>query len=94
MSRPRLQRHACVRPQSNTFKPQGIPLRGLEFVELTHEETEAMWLSDYRQQDQTLAAKHMKTSQSTFQRILRSARNKIAKALIDGKAITMEKKKI
>lgn len=42
--------------------------------------------------DQTQSAKKMKTSQSTFQRILFSARYKVSKALVEGKAIEIEKK--
>ena len=41
--------------------------------------------------DQTSCAKKMKISQSTFQRILVSANQKIAKALVEGKAIKIEK---
>lgn len=43
MPRPRLQRHACVRPKGSWYKSQGIPLRSLESISLTHEETEALW---------------------------------------------------
>lgn len=90
MPRPRLRRHVCIRPNVSYFKPQGIPLRVLKSVELTSEEFEAVWLRDYKGDDQVTAAKHMKTSQSTFQRILTSARRKISAALIDGKAIAIQ----
>jgi len=69
------------------FKPQGIPLRDLNEVELTLEELEALRLKNVKGLAQTVASLKMKTSQSTFQRILASAHKKIAEALIEGKAI-------
>jgi len=69
------------------FKPQCIPLRFLEEVELTLEELEAIRLKNTEGLEQTQASAKMKTSQSTFQRILASAYKKIAEALIEGKAI-------
>lgn len=36
----------------------------------------------------------LKTSQSTFQRILSSAYRKVSRALIEGKAIKIEKEKV
>lgn len=87
MPRPRLRRHVCIRPHARHFKPQGVPLRRLHSVDITPEEMEAIWLCDYKGKGQVEAAKHMKTSQSTFQRILTSARKKLASAVVDGKAI-------
>ncbi len=62
-------------------------MRDLEIVELTHEEAEAMRLKNAEGLDQTEAAKKMKTSQSTYQRILSSAYQKITDAITNGKAI-------
>ena len=42
--------------------------------------------------EQEEAAKKMKISQSTLQRILTLARKKVAEALIEGKAIKIRKK--
>ena len=67
-------------------------MRELEEVVLTMEEMEALRLKDYKNLDQTAAAEKMKTSQSTFQRILTSARQKIAEAIVKGKALEIEKK--
>ena len=60
-------------------------------VELTTEEVEALRLKNIKDLDQLECAKQMKTSQSTFQRILSSAYKKISHALIDGKAIRIVK---
>jgi len=91
MPRPRLGRNINFDPHVTFFKPQGIPIRELEVVELSHEEMEALRLKNIEELDQNTCAKKMQTSQSTFQRILASARKKISLALIDGKAIKIIK---
>ncbi len=87
MARPRLCRRINFNPSVRYFKPQGIPLRELDEVELTLEELEAIRLKNIEGLEQTEASLRMKTSQSTFQRILSSAYKKITEALIKGKAI-------
>jgi len=62
-------------------------MRFLEVIELTTEEVEALRLKNIKDLEQIECAKLMKTSQSTFQRILSSAYKKITEALISGKAI-------
>jgi len=91
MPRPRLNRRIRFNPNVIYFKPQGIPMRGLEEIELTHEEVEALRLKNIEDLDQTECAQKMKTSQSTFQRILSSAYKKISQAIISGKAIKIIK---
>ncbi len=78
-------------PRATYFKPRGIPLRELEEVVLSLEEVEAVRLRYVSGLEQTEAAKKMKTSQSTFQRILMSANRKIADALINNKAVRIMK---
>ena len=75
------------------FKPQGIPMRDLEIVEVSMEEIEAYRLRHVDKLEQTEAAEEMNTSTSTYQRILYSAYEKIADALINGKAIKIIKHK-
>ena len=65
-------------------------MHNLEEVVLTKEEMETVKLKDYDKLEQTEAAEKMKTSQSTYQRILVSARTKIAKAIVKGKALRIE----
>lgn len=62
----------------------------LEEVILTKEEMEAIKLKDYDNLEQIEASRKMNTSQSTFQRILTSARVKIAEAIVKGKALKIE----
>ena len=87
MVRPRLCRRIRFNPNVTYFKPQGVPMRFLDMVDLTTEEVEALRLKNIKDLDQIECAKLMKTSQSTFQRILSSAYKKITEALIRGKAI-------
>jgi len=91
LGRPRLCRRIKFNPKVNYFKPQGVPLRYLEVIELTAEEAEALRLKNIEDLDQVKCAKLMKTSQSTFQRILTSAYKKISQAIIEGKAIKIIK---
>jgi predicted DNA-binding protein (UPF0251 family) len=69
------------------FKPAGIPLRDLEEVCMSIEEAEAIRLKDLEGLEQEQGAEKMNVSRPTFQRILASARQKIADALLNGKAI-------
>jgi predicted DNA-binding protein (UPF0251 family) len=89
MARP--QRCLCrgikFKPKVSFFKPQGIPLVDLEEVEISLEELESLRLRHINKLEQTEAAEKMKTSQSTYQRILSSAYQKIVDALVNGKAI-------
>jgi len=91
MPRPKLCRQIRFNPKVTYFKPQGVPMRFLKIVELTTEEMEAFRLRHIYNLEQKGAAKKMKTSQSTYQRILYSAYKKIADALINGKAIRIVK---
>ena len=91
MVRPRLCRRIRFNPDITYFKPQGVPMRHLEIIELTAEEAEALRWRNIKDLDQEEAAKKMNTSQSTFQRILSSAYKKVTEALIEGKAIKIIK---
>jgi predicted DNA-binding protein (UPF0251 family) len=92
MVRPIKPRRILFNPDVVYFKPRAIPLSILEEVNLNIDELEALRLCDYKNLEQSEAAKKMKISQSTLQRILTSARKKIADALIKGKAIKIKKK--
>ena len=91
MPRPRLYRKIALNPKVTFYKPQGVPLRSLEAVELSCEEWEALRLKNVEGLDQSNSARKMQTSQSTFQRILSAAHKKISRALVEGKAIKIIK---
>jgi len=77
-------------PGVTYYKPAGIPLRFLAEVRLALEEMEAVRLCDYEGFEQGAGAERMGVSRPTFQRVLWSARRKIADALVGGKAIRIQ----
>lgn len=87
MPRPPKVRRVGQVPTVDCFKPVGIPARELDEVVLTIEEIEAVRLKDLEGLDQQAAADEMEVSRPTFQRILQTARAKIADGLITGKAL-------
>lgn len=87
MVRPRKIKIVNFEPDVTYFKPRAVPLRTLEEVELTLDELETLRLSNIKKLNQEDAAKRMKIHQSTFQRTLVRAREKITDALVNGKAI-------
>ena len=91
MVRPLKPRRVLFDPDVVYFKPRAVPLSLLEEVDLSMDELEALRLCDLKNLEQREAAKKMKVSQSTLQRILTSARKKVTLALIEGKAIKIRK---
>ncbi len=89
---PRPRKIRCVEsvPGTTYFKPRGIPLHFLEEIILSVEEIEAIRLKDIENLDGEEAAERMKISRPTFQRVLDSARKKIADGLVNGKALRIE----
>ena len=90
MARPRHCRRVGSMPESNYFKPRGIPLSMLEVVILTVDEFEAIRLADLEGLYQDQAAQKMNVSRQTFGRIIESAHKKVAEALTKGKALKIE----
>lgn len=90
MPRPTKIRRVAFLPELNYFKPAGIPMRILEDVTVSVEEAEAIRLKDLEGMDQENCAEKMYVSRQTFQRVLGSARQKIADALLNGRAIRIE----
>jgi len=91
----RPKKHRCIQidPNVTYFKPRAVPMFEIEQVNLELDELEAIRLKDHKGFNQKISARKMKISISTFQRILNSARKKIASALVSGKAIAIKKKK-
>jgi predicted DNA-binding protein (UPF0251 family) len=90
MGRRQLWRRVSSIPQVNYFKPAGAPRAVFEEIQLLVEEAEAIRLKDMERMEQEECAAKMSISQSTFSRLLDSARQKIADALLNGKAIRIE----
>jgi len=93
MVRPKKPRRVLFNPGVTYFKPRAVPLMELEEVVLSVDELEVIRLCDFENINQIEAAEKMKISQSTLSRILISAHNKIGEALVEGKAIKIDKNK-
>ena len=87
MARPRKCRWVEFEPGITFFKPQGIPMRGLEQVVISVDELEALRLSDFLGLNQEDVALEMNVSRPTVTWMLARAHRAIAEALVNGKAI-------
>jgi len=90
MGRPRICRRIFFNPYITHFKPAGVLLRNMESSILTRDELEAIRLIDFEKIGQNKARKEMKISQPTLSRILKNAREKLADAVVNGKAIKIK----
>ncbi|MBN2210724.1 MAG: DUF134 domain-containing protein [Sedimentisphaerales bacterium] len=90
MPRPCRDRIVSGPPGCVVYKPAGVPARTLEWVRLALDEFETIRLLDYQGLDQEEVARMMGVSRPTVTRIYARARQKIAQALTEGKAISIE----
>lgn len=87
MVRPRKIKIVNFEPNVTYFKPRAVPLTQLKEVEINLDELETLRLSNLENLSQAESADKMGVHQSTFQRTLARAREKITDALVNGKAI-------
>ncbi len=87
MSRPQKCRCVAAHPDVVFFKPAGIPMSRLDEISLTVDEYEAIRWADDEGLRHNEAAEKMGVSRPTFTRILARAHQKIATALVNGKAL-------
>lgn len=90
MGRQPLWRRVGFMPPVTYFKPVGVRLAQLPEICLAVEEAEAIRLKDIEGLEQEEGAQRMNVSRTTFARVLNSARQKMADALLNGKAIRIE----
>ena len=90
MARPFKSRRICCSPDSNYFKPAGVPMGVLEEISLTMDEFEALRLADLEGLYHESAAQEMNVSRQTFGNIIASARRKMADCIVNTKAIKIE----
>jgi len=75
--------------KSYFFRPHGVSMAGLEVVDLKGDELEAMRLSFVERLTHENAAKRMRVSRRTLERILYAGRRKVTQALLDGNGISI-----
>jgi predicted DNA-binding protein (UPF0251 family) len=89
--RPRKRRNCRRFEGDRVFKPRSIPMRDLEVVRLGLDELEAMRLCDLEGDEQEAAGARMGVSRGTVQRLLKSGRAKMLRAVLDSSALVIEK---
>ncbi len=87
MARPPNLRRIGIGCETRVFKPVGSPLQALGVVRLDLDGLEALRLADLDGLYQEAAAEQMGVSRATFGRILTEARARVARALVEGKAL-------
>lgn len=94
--RRRVLRKVLNPPKINGFKPYGqaSEKQNMDAINLLFEEYEAMRLSDYNKLNHHQASVSMGVSRPTFTRIYASALQKVAKAFVEGRQITIKGGKV
>ncbi len=90
MRGPYRKRRIDLPPNFQSFKPGGVPRKLLTTIILAVDEYEAVRLADYEGMEHLQAAGQMGISRPTFTRLIEKARNKIARALVDGMELIVE----
>ena len=87
MPRPRKFRNCRQYEGDRVFKPRSIPMTELEVVRLGADELEAMRLCDLEGLEQAEAGVRMGVSRGTVQRLVKSGRTKVLRALVESNAL-------
>ncbi len=88
MGRHRKHCRVAFWPEIRRFRP--VARQHRPAVVLSRAEVEALRLADFAGWQQIPASRRLGVSQSTFQRLLRRARQKVAQALVIGQEIRLE----
>jgi len=91
MTRPCKPRKIEKEVEFTCFKPESVPKKYLERVELTAWELEALRLFNLEELNQEDASIKMQVSASTFNRLIKSANKKTTDALVNWKWIRIYK---
>ncbi len=89
MARPKKTRLCEGIVCGKAFKPTRLPMSELKQVDLYYDEVEALRLCDLEGLTQEQAGKQMGVSRGTVQRILTTARKKMASAIVNGEALIL-----
>lgn len=90
MKQPYRRRRINEPPRFLNFKPSGIPRSMLKKIEISLDEYEAIRLADYLQLEHEEAAQQVNISRPTFTRLIKSARHKVALAIIEGQELIIK----
>ncbi len=90
MPRPRKRRRVHQMHHSMVFKPDTESDQNKEPIIICLDELESLRLMDLESKDQAECAEMMGLGRTTFQRVLHSARGKVARALVEGRPIKIE----
>lgn len=90
MPRPKRSRRIHRPPVASGFAPFGIASGHNGSITILFEEFESLRLSDYEGISQQDAADRMEVSRPTFSRIYDQARQKLARALVEGLSVVIE----
>ena len=89
MPRPRKSRNCREYEGDRIFKPRSIPMTDLGIVHLGTDELEAMRLCDLEGLEQIEAGARMGVSRGTVQRLVKSGRAKVLRALVESNALVI-----
>ncbi len=92
MPRQKCKRFTSFRPPCCQFNPHNLKPQQ-ESITLLAEEVEALYLMDLLELYQEEAASKMEVSRPTFARIIKSARHKVALAILGGQTLHLESTK-
>ena len=87
MPRPKKPRRCRRFAAERVYKPQGIPMREIEYEFISLDQYEALRLCDLENFDQEVAGLKMGVSRGTIQRLLYSGRRTIVEAFLNNNAI-------
>lgn len=90
MSRPIKWRNVCSLPNSNRFGPLDVEVDDQDFVIMRVDEYETIRLIDLEGLTQAECAQQMNVARTTVQGIYGSARIKLAKSLVNNKALVIK----
>lgn len=90
MGRRKRYRKMEIPPATEKFRPLGESFDPENTVKLTYAEYEAIRLADYESLSHEQSSVRMGVSRPTFSRIIVSARNKVAKAIVEGRSFAFE----
>lgn len=89
MPRPRKERNCRQHEGDRVFKPRSIPMTELDVMTLGEDELEALRLCDVEGLHQAVAGERMGVSRGTVQRLLKTGRETIIRAIAETAALVI-----